>query len=119
MTDISQKGRASFQLFKKGRASPQRSRAPRPAKRPNAEHSIGLHTQDAVHLYEGDVVVVETTVLEEAPELHAVHDERVVGALLVPQGAVELVDLAEVRDVTDHDEDHLTPTTTNQGSYKR
>lgn len=48
------------------------------------------------------MVHVEFTVLHEAPELHLVHDKRVVGALLVTKATVEIVDLPQNADVT-HD----------------
>ena len=67
-------------------------------------------TQHAVHVDECHVMVMQTTVLEEAPELHAVHHEGVVRTLLVAQGAVEVVDLAQVRHVTDDDKDRLRQT---------
>ena len=52
-------------------------------------------------------MVVQATVLQEAPELHPVHHERVVRTLLIPQGTVEVVDLAQVCDMTDDDKDRL------------
>ena len=52
-------------------------------------------------------MMVHATVLKEAPELHPDHDERVVRTLHVAEGTVEVVDLAQVCDVTDDDKDCL------------
>ena len=58
---------------------------------------------EAVHLSQRDLEVVEAAVFEKAPELHAGHGEGVVRALLVSQLAVVVVDLAQTADVScDH-----------------
>ena len=75
-----------------------------------------IQTKDTVHLYKCDVMVVQAAVFEEAPELHAIHDKRVVRTLLVAKGAVEVVDLTQVRDVAYDDEDRLKQTRIKKGS---
>ena len=48
---------------------------------------------------------MKLTVLQEAPELHTVHDEGVVRAVLISQVAIEGINPAQVADVT-HDDKH-------------
>ena len=68
---------------------------------------------EAVHLSQRDLVVVEAAVFEKAPELHASHGEGVVRALLVPQLAVVVVDLAQTADVSRDHIQHLHADTQN------
>ena len=51
--------------------------------------------------------MVEVTVLEKPPELHAVHGERVVGTLLIAQAAVTCIDLTQACHVTEYHIHHL------------
>ncbi len=51
--------------------------------------------------------MVKLTVLEESPELHSIHGERVVRTLVQTQPTVERVDGAQVRHVPHDHENHL------------
>ena len=78
---------------------------------------------EAIHLCQCDLIVVEAAVFDKAPELHASHGEGVVRALLIAQLAVEVVDLAQAADVSSNHIQHLHTDTQSKSalnhSYSR
>lgn len=55
-----------------------------------------------VHFCECGFMIMQFTILEKPPELHAVHDKCVVGTLFIADAAVEVVDLTQAGDVAHH-----------------
>ena len=51
--------------------------------------------------------MVQLAVFEEAPKLHATHNICVVGAVLVTKFAVEVVNGAQIGDMSHNHKDHL------------
>ena len=61
-------------------------------------------TKISVHLRQRCVLMMQSNVLQESPELHSCHDKGIVRTLIVTKGTVVVVDLAEAGHVThDHE----------------
>ena len=64
-------------------------------------------TQHPVHLSHSDVFMMEVAVFEEAPELHATHDEGVIRTVIISQATVEIKHPLQARHVAHQNKHHL------------